>query len=89
MADVADVADEFQEAFLESSLALHRAQVSSAPVATGKCLYCEASLAKAGHRWCDRDCRDDWQKHEDASRRRTGRAPVQMPAQADDEDDES
>lgn len=87
MADVADVADEFQEAFLASSMALHRAQVSTAPQPTGHCLYCENPLAKAGHRWCDKDCRDDWQKEEDANRRKTGRAPVQMPAQAEDEDE--
>ncbi len=27
---------------------------------TGKCLYCEAPLPD-GRRWCDADCRDDWQ----------------------------
>lgn len=88
MADLADVADEFQEAFLESSMAAHRAQVKDSPQATGNCLNCEEPVTKAGQRWCDSDCRDDWQRHEDASRRRTGRAPVQMPVQADDEEDE-
>lgn len=28
--------------------------------ATGRCLFCHETVA-AGTRWCDSDCRDDWQ----------------------------
>lgn len=31
------------------------------PQATGRCLCCGKPLAN-GVRWCDADCRDDWEK---------------------------
>lgn len=31
------------------------------PVATGQCLNCEKPLAD-GARWCDSECRDEWQE---------------------------
>lgn len=34
------------------------------PSATGACLWCEAQVPH-GRRWCDAECRDDWE----ASRR--------------------
>lgn len=36
--------------------------------ATGQCLYCEAELSD-GQRFCDVECRDDWQRENDAKRR--------------------
>ena len=38
------------------------------PVAeyTGQCLYCDASVPE-GHRWCDADCRDGWQRENERS----------------------
>jgi hypothetical protein len=100
MADEADVAGEFQEAFLASSLAAQRAKVSDSPKATGKCLFCEeilqAETPVAGEdstkvkrpRWCDKDCMDDWQREEDGKRRKSGRNPVVMPLMMDDDDEE-
>jgi hypothetical protein len=97
MADEADVAGEFQEAFLASSLAAQRSKVSDSPKATGKCLFCEEPLHAvpqlAGEdptkvkrpRWCDKDCMDDWQREEDGKRRKSGRNPVVMPAMIDDD----
>jgi hypothetical protein len=90
MADEADVAGEFQEAFLASSLEAQRKKVSDSPKATGKCLFCDEPLhsspavgedpAKVKRpRWCDKDCMDDWQREEDAKRRKSGRNPVVMP----------
>lgn len=90
MADEADVAGEFQEAFLASSLAAQRTKVSDSPKATGKCLFCDEPLHSSPAegedptkvkrpRWCDKDCMDDWQREEDAKRRKSGRNPVVMP----------
>ena len=39
----------------------------NAPCATGVCLWCGAPVAE-GRRWCDADCRDDWEY--DHARRR-------------------
>lgn len=99
MADEADVAGEFQEAFLANSLAAQRAKVSDSPKATGKCLNCDEPLEAVAvaegadptkikrHRWCDKDCMDDWQREEDAKRRRMGRNPVVMPSMVDDDEE--
>ena len=44
---------------------LHAAQIAArkpeGPQATGACLSCEEPLA-APRRWCDADCRDDFEK---------------------------
>lgn len=58
MADDADRAAEQQEMLLAAALA-RRAQAG--PVATGYCLHCGEPLAP-NLRWCDADCRDDWQR---------------------------
>lgn len=84
MADEADVAGEFQEAFLASSLAAQRTKVSDSPKATGKCLFCDEPIQPKA-RWCDKDCMDDWQREEDAKRRNSGRNPVVMPVSFDDD----
>ena len=39
------------------------------PSATGFCLNCEEPL-EDGHRWCDADCRDDFEKRMAANRQR-------------------
>jgi hypothetical protein len=78
MADEADIAEEFQAQFLQDSLDRQRNNKSSAPSATGNCLNCDEPLAPKT-RWCDTDCRDDWQREEDSRRRRLGIAPVSMP----------
>lgn len=97
MADEADVAGEFQEAFLASSLAAQRTKVSDSPKATGKCLFCDEPIQPKAPapgddpsvikrpRWCDKDCMDDWQREEDAKRRNSGRNPVVMPISFDDD----
>jgi hypothetical protein len=30
---------------------------------TGYCLNCEEPLHKVGQRWCNSECRDDWEEH--------------------------
>lgn len=56
--DILDQADEAQEAF-------HRAAMSNVgapttPHGIGLCLNCSAAV-EGDARWCDPDCRDDWQ----------------------------
>lgn len=44
---------------------LHNLEVSkkkNGPKATGRCLNCDAPLSD-DHRWCDLNCRDDWEKY--------------------------
>lgn len=63
--DEADIAAELLERELEHLLRLRRA---AAPAPAGACLSCGAPLA-AHLRWCDVDCRDDWERiHADLSR---------------------
>ena len=52
-----------------------RAAAAGAPVlpATGACHWCDA-LLPAGARFCDVDCRDGWQREQDASQRGGWRA---------------
>lgn len=58
MADDIDMAQERDALLLEAQLA-HRKPVG--PMATGKCLTCDEPMP-AGHRWCDADCRDDFER---------------------------
>lgn len=87
MANEADMADDFIEAFLADSLERQRTAVSKIPGARGTCLNCDEKIA-AGRRWCDQDCRDDWQRIEDARRRSLGLSPLTMPVGAADGDAE-
>lgn len=57
MPDFADLGSAREE--LDRKLALE-ARAPAGPPATGVCLCCGAELAD-GRRWCDADCRDDWQ----------------------------
>ncbi len=58
--DDADLANRFTELNLKTSLYASRKDEPDV-VATGECLFCEAPVP-AGRRWCDADCRDDWEK---------------------------
>jgi hypothetical protein len=59
--DLADLAQAFSEPLERFTLA---ARCPAAPAATGHCLNCGEPLP-AGRRWCDTDCRDDWQAMDD------------------------
>lgn len=55
-----DAADRSQDTIeLDTRLALQR-RAPEAPAATGICLYC-AAPTEPGRRWCDADCRDEWE----------------------------
>lgn len=63
MADEFDHASELEEWALKH--ALHEQAKKAAEArkihATGRCLYCDEPLPD-GHRWCNAECRDDWQR---------------------------
>lgn len=58
MADIADNADSTVELTLQLQLAQRK---PVGPQATGFCLNCQEPMAP-GHRWCDAECRDVWEK---------------------------
>ena len=62
MADIADLANE-QVAKLEE-LAMRKFNVEKVKLKaqhTGKCLNCD-EVVDPPKRWCDIDCRDDWER---------------------------
>ena len=63
MSDIVDIAQEKIEILHSAALAQRK---PAGPVATGQCLYCGASLPPE-MRWCNRECRDEWQFERDMS----------------------
>lgn len=57
--DEIDRANELEERHTAASIRAARG-VKVAAVPTGACLNCGKRLAR-NKRWCDADCRDDWQ----------------------------
>lgn len=57
MTDQFDRAADLEERARAAAIASRR---KTAPAATGHCLFC-GDDAPAGHRWCSKDCRDDWE----------------------------
>jgi hypothetical protein len=60
MADILDQADEAQEAFMRS--ALSHVPPPTTPPGIGLCINCGVAV-EGDARWCDDECRDDWQKY--------------------------
>ena len=60
MADEIDRASD-QEQVLRDSAIYSARQVRNIILSTGKCLQCDADVA-GDRRWCNSDCRDDWEK---------------------------
>lgn len=71
--DIFDQASETEEYYREISIAAHRAKAVPLP-AVGYCHYCEEQL-KIGHRFCDTDCRDDYDREHKHLNRMGGLAP--------------
>lgn len=59
-ADQIDEAAATAELFLAAELAARARAAKAGPVFTGRCLNCDADHMTDGQRWCDQDCRDDW-----------------------------
>jgi hypothetical protein len=68
MGDEADRADALIEMVAGCAIAAARQALPDAQ-ATGACLWCGDEVS-AGRRWCDADCRDDWERYRARSRRR-------------------
>lgn len=66
--DKNDQASEIEALRIEAALAVRKPE---GPPPAGECLSCGAPL-KDGRRWCDADCRDDWQRERDAIKRNGG-----------------
>jgi len=62
--DEADITAERLEREMELII---KRRAAAGPGPTGHCLWCGAAL-RAPLRWCDADCRDDWER--DHARRR-------------------
>jgi hypothetical protein len=57
--DESDMATERE--LMDTQLAIQAALAKARPLpSTGYCYNCEASVPP-GYRFCDRDCRDDWE----------------------------
>lgn len=56
--DEADIASDLMERELQLAL---RSRVWESQESTGHCLWCDKPL-EPGLRWCDADCRDDWER---------------------------
>lgn len=64
--DEIDIAQETTERNLAH--AIRKAQTAAAEAKPrGRCLFCEEAIWK-GWRWCDSQCRDDWEKERAAAR---------------------
>lgn len=61
--DEADLAQGPIEAVVEAGILAARRRAG--PAAVGYCLNCGEPLPD-GRRWCNRECRDDWCRREDA-----------------------
>ena len=65
--DDADRAAELEDIYREAAVAAIRRRIEVMP-SLGYCYYCGEAL-RAGKRFCDADCRDDYDRHEELQRR--------------------
>ena len=70
MTTIDDDATMREEQFLKVALATRK---PDGPAATGRCLSCN-SILPLGHRWCDADCREDYELSIEAMKRHRGRS---------------
>ena len=63
--DEVDNASGAIEAHMAEALSRARQGAVLAPP-RGACFFCEREVSR-GKRFCDQDCRDDWQREEDAA----------------------
>jgi hypothetical protein len=60
VSDDVDVSNDRWEWFVSMKIREKNAAKPEAEY-TGECLYCDTPVPE-GHRWCDAECRDTWQK---------------------------
>jgi hypothetical protein len=63
MADIIDDGNKTAEFFLKAALQNRQRGAVQAPSGVGMCLNCGADV-EGDRRWCDADCRDDWEKEQ-------------------------
>lgn len=63
MADIIDKANERANEIFEEQL--YDSRKPEGPVATGRCHNCDEHIPYP-NRWCDSDCRDDWEARNNA-----------------------
>ena len=63
MGDEADRSQERME-HEENLRRLYTKKLALEAEATGACLNCGEGLHENGQRWCDAECREDWQKRQ-------------------------
>ena len=83
MADEADIANERVELFTLAALKIRR---PVGPTPNGRCYNCAEPIA-TNLRWCDNDCRDDWEKRKCAQTRQFVDG-IPKPILEDDNDDQ-
>lgn len=71
MTDIIDRASDREQIDRDRAIDAARSAQPSAR-ATGHCLWCNAELAQ-GNRWCDSECREDWELNQESRRRYRGR----------------
>ncbi|MDR3088105.1 MAG: hypothetical protein LBU45_09210 [Azoarcus sp.] len=68
MMDVVDIAQSAVERLEEAARRFGPGgHPAPGPKATGRCLWCDEPL-EDGRRWCDSDCRDDWERAKGVTR---------------------
>lgn len=76
MPDEADIGNELMLLQTELAIRENAQRSSEPPQGSTNCLFCGADLipGRTGihARWCDEDCRDDWEREQSAIRRRFG-----------------
>ena len=60
--DDVDISNSKQDVLLEAQIRNIREQAKQSPKPTGYCLNCGEKLDNPLARWCDADCRDEWEK---------------------------
>lgn len=65
-ADTSDMATRHEGLFLKAALTERKPE---GPLPCGRCFNCNEPVA-AGVRWCDADCREDWELRENQTRAR-------------------
>lgn len=60
MADIIDQANDTADLYLNAALRKQQHEDIVTPSGIGMCLSCGEPV-EGDRRWCDKDCRDDWQ----------------------------
>lgn len=70
--DESDRASALEEQEREYALAKVRADMNKGLKPVGRCYFCDDDGVAANALFCDNDCRDLWQREQDARRRNGG-----------------